>query len=294
MIISRRWLLACAGLCALFVVGLALNQSVLAQQQSASGSIGLEGTLPSPPPSRGATITIPSNGQSFTQIPITVQGLCPGDVLVKIFKNNVFAGATECKNGSYSLKIDLFSGKNELVARVYDNLDQAGPDSNKPVVTYNDALFESFGTHVSLSSDYAKRGVDPGKKLEWPIILTGGQGPYAISVDWGDGSDQTLISRDSPGTFTIDHVYQSPGFYNILIKATDKNGGTAFLQVVGVANGPAAQTASSDTNTQRIIIVKVIWWPVAVVIPLLVVAFWLGRRHELFVLRRQIEARQKK
>ncbi len=61
-----------------------------------------------------------------------MSGICPGDLLVKIFKNNVFAGSVQCKNGSYSIVIDLFSGQNELVARVYDALDQPGPDSNKP------------------------------------------------------------------------------------------------------------------------------------------------------------------
>lgn len=275
------------------MLGVLAARPVLAQSQSDSGSIGLEGTIPSPPPSRGATITIPTNGQVFTQIPITVQGLCPGDVLVKVFKNNVFAGADQCQNGSYSITTDLFSGRNELVARVYDALDQAGPDSNKPTVIFNDAQFEAFGPRIALSSDFAKRGVDPGKKLEWPIILSGGQGPYAVSVDWGDGSEQTLISRDNPGSFTIDHVYQSPGFYNILIKATDRNGQTAYLQLVGVSNGPIAQTASTDGNLQRITVVKVIWWPVAVVIPLIVLAFWFGQRHELYVLRHRLENRPK-
>src|SRR5688500_18392318 len=85
-----------------------------------SGSVGLEGRISSPPPKTGATISVPTNGQSFTTLPVTVSGLCPGDLLVKVFKNNVFAGSAQCKNCSYSLVIALFSGENELVAREFD------------------------------------------------------------------------------------------------------------------------------------------------------------------------------
>ena len=63
-------------------------------------------------------------------LPVTVTGLCPDGLLVKLFKNNVFAGSVDCTKGSYSLKIDLFTGQNDLVARVYDSLDQPGPDSS--------------------------------------------------------------------------------------------------------------------------------------------------------------------
>ena len=107
---------------------------------------------------------------------------------LKIFSNNVFIGSTTCRGGSYTLQTTLFAGANALVARVYDALDQTGPDSNTVNVTYNDAQFAQFGTVVSLTSLYARRGVNPGTSLSWPLILSGGVGPYAVSVDWGDGS----------------------------------------------------------------------------------------------------------
>ena len=110
----------------------------------------------------GATISFPTNGQSFNNIPITVQGICPADLLVKIFKNEVFSGAVFCEgNGTFSLEIDLFSGRNELVARVYDALDQPGPDSNKPVVTYNDAGTRTPIDQLVITSNFALRGADP-------------------------------------------------------------------------------------------------------------------------------------
>jgi hypothetical protein len=116
-----------------------------------SGSVGLEGKINSEPPKTGATITLPRDGTTVTNLPTTISGLCPTGLLVKIYKNNVFAGSAQCNNGSFSIQIDLFSGRNELVARVYDSLDQAGPDSNTVVVTFplNTAI---SANRVSLTS----------------------------------------------------------------------------------------------------------------------------------------------
>lgn len=269
----------------------AANNPVHAQSQQ-SGSVGIEGRISSPPPTQAATISIPTNGQSFTSLPVTVSGLCPGDVLVKLFKNNVFAGSAQCANGSYSLIIDLFSGQNELVARVYDALDQSGPDSNIVNVTYN-IPSQAVQSRVSLTSNFAKRGANPGQQLTWPIILAGGTGPYAISVDWGDGKTPDLISQSFPGTFNIEHVYDNPGIYNIIIKATDKNGGVAFLQLVGVANGPLSQTntgsTDGDDNAVATPAPRILWQPAALMIPLIFSTFWLGKKYELKLIRKKIE-----
>ena len=256
--------------------------------QSGSGSIGIQGEISTAPPTRGATIAVPSNGAVFTSVPITVSGLCPTSLLVKIFSNNVFVGSVFCANGSYSVQVDLFSGQNQLVARVYDSLDQAGPDSNIVTVTFNDAQFAQFGTHVELTSNFAERGAPPNQELDWPIIISGGNAPYAISVDWGDGSPTDLMSQAAPGEFTIKHTYKSSGIYKVIVKATDKNNGEAFLQLVAVATG-SAQNNSKGSGGNSLIKIEVLWWPALVMLPLIVAAFWVGRRHELYTLRKQLE-----
>ncbi len=266
------------------------------QQNPQSGSVGLEGKISSPPPTQAATISTPGNGQTVSGSPITVSGLCKTGLLVKVFDNNVFVGSAQCTNGSFSLQVALFSGRNDLVVRVYDALDQAGPDSNVVSVTFNDAKFAQFGTRVSLSSAYARYAADPQQELDWPVILSGGIGPYAISTDWGDGSAPTLQSEAFAGTITIKHVYNSAGTYKVIVKATDANGTTAFLQLVGVATGAvgqgsAANVSFSKNNNAQNASPKtlVLWWPMGVLIALMFVTFWLGRRHELFSLRKQLE-----
>lgn len=275
-------------ICSLFLVS-----SVTAQapppENPQQGSVGLQGTIATPPPSKGATITVPGNGQSFDRNPITVAGTCPSGLLVKIFKNNVFAGSVMCEGGSFSLEIDIFPGSNDLVARVFDDLDQPGPDSNIVTVTLTERG-SGASTRISLSSIYAKRGANPGSTLTWPITLSGGRGPYAISVDWGDGKKTDLFSLDFPGNFNIEHVYDNPGTYTLIVRATDADGVTAFLQLVAVANGDVGQGQEQNLKVDEPIIrTRVVWEPAALAIPFLISTFWLGRRHERYQLRKRIQ-----
>lgn len=271
-----------------------MSHGVFALDNPQNGSVGLQGTISSPPPTQGATISLPRDGQAFSTIPVDVNGICPKGVLVKLFKNNVFAGSQQCDTGSYSIKIDLFTGANELIARVYDALDQTGPDSNKVTVSFNDAK-PGAASRPTLTSTYAKKGANPGETLTWPIILAGGEGPYAISVDWGDSKAPDLKSVQFAGTFNVDHKYDNPGVYNIVIKATDKNGVSAFLQLVGIANGAlsqdtgSAQNKSDNTGGATRVKSKIIWQPAAISIPFVVSTFWLGKRHELSILKKKIE-----
>lgn len=214
--------------------------------------------------------------------------------MVKLFSNNVFVGAVTCTNGSYSLQIDLFSGQNDLVARVFDDLDQPGPDSNTVTVTFNDASLGAFDSRVSLTSAFAKKGANPGETLNWAVILSGGVGPYAMSFDWGDGKPVVLRSVLFTGTVDFDHVYDSAGIYRVIVKVTDSKGSTAYLQLIGVGNGSVASTGTKTkdgaASTTTITETKYSIVPSLIAIPLILASFWLGRKYELQTLRRRIEA----
>ncbi|MFZ2512870.1 MAG: hypothetical protein WAW63_00240 [Candidatus Saccharimonadales bacterium] len=257
-----------------------------------SGTTGLQGKVPSPPPTTAATITTPTSGRVFTDTPITVSGLCKTGLLVKIFSNNIFVGSVDCAAGSYSIQIDIFGGNNEIVAKVYDALDQEGPESNKVTVTFQDSQFAAFGQRITLSSNLAKLGAPVGSLLTWPIILSGGTGPYAITVDWGDGSASDLKSQPFAGTFDITHTYKSAGIYRVVVKATDSTGATAFLQIVGVGNGSVTQSSTGSkngTNSSGVTKVVYIWWPLLLMVPLIIAMFWVGKRYELTAIHKQLE-----
>lgn len=258
-----------------------------------ANSFGVQGKISSPAPTQAATISTPTNGQNFTNDPtVTVAGFCQDGLLVKIFNNGIFVGSIICNNGSYSLQVNLFTGQNELSAIVFDDLDQSGPTSNIVTVTFNNASFSAFGTLITLTSVYGRRGADPGKTLSWPLTLSGGSGPYALSIDWGDGQPLQLVSQPIAGNFTLEHVYKSAGTYKVVIKAVDANGVPAFLQLVAVANGQATDAKADSSVAGKTTVVKetkLAIIPMIVLFILAVIGFWLGRRYELVALRKRIE-----
>jgi hypothetical protein len=253
------------------------------------GSYGLEATKTQAPPKRGATISTPGSGSSFSTSPITVNGICPKGLLVQIYDNGVMVGSVMCTNGSFSLQVSLFAGANELSAIVYDELDQAGPASNIVKVTYTDTHFSSFGSLITLTSSYGRRSAATGSQLGWPLQLSGGTGPYAFSVDWGDGVPVQLKSQSLAGVVAIAHVYKKAGVYLVNVRATDVSGVSAFLQVVALANGKVdSSTSSGDKDSDTTAATKVMWVPTAVSFALLLPAFWLGRQSQMVSLHNKM------
>lgn len=274
VLIIKVWLKQVYGILVLAGGYLLLSCMIATPLAAAQDPVGLTATVVASAPTESATITVPTNGQTFIAVPITVSGTCPSGLLIKLFKNNVFGGSAMCSGGKFSLKIDLFNGKNDLIARVYDALDQAGPDSNTVSVTYS-----ASSSKVSVTTDYAKRGANPGETLVWPIVVSGGNAPYAISVDWGDIKLPDLISMSSAGSLELSHIYDFPGVYDVLIRVSDRDADTAYLHVVGVGNGPLEQS-TGDQASSVIIRTRVLWWPILIPIPLIIIAYWRAKKRE--------------
>ena len=258
------------------------------------GGYGLEATKTQEPPTQGATITTPGNGAAFSDSPITVRGICPTDLLVQVYNNNVMVGAVMCQDGSFSIEVSLFAGTNELKAIVYDDLEQAGPESDTLTVTYNDTRFTAFGQLITLTSSYGRRSAPVGSQLVWPLQLSGGTGPYAFSVDWGDNSESQLLSHSFAGALDIAHIYKKAGIYQVNVRVTDSNGVSAFLQVIAVSSGQVEVGDDPEvqgSDKERVII---LWIPAAAATLLLFPAFWLGRRSHLISIRnKMVEERDK-
>jgi hypothetical protein len=289
--VANRWITKTSLVwISLLVVGLffaGFNSKAGAATQQ-TGSVGVQGKVLGPAPSQAPTINVPGSGQSFSSLPVTVSGFCQNGLLVEVYKNNVFAGSTVCSGGSYRLQIDLFDGRNDLVARQYDDLNQASPDSNVVTVNFSSPV-PSIGPRITLTSEFSKRGANPGSILSWPVTLSGGSGPYAISVDWGDKSKLDLISQQSPGIINLQHTYSQAGVYNILVRASDSNGNLAFLQIVGVGNGPIKQAGTNSSNgiiTKES--TKLIWWPIPILFVFMIASFFIGQQHQLEAIRRRL------
>ena len=287
---SAQWVLPVfigAILLTLFVfvrpTGAVINQ--IPDPDPKPGSYGLQATKTQPAPEIGATITTPGNGGSFTTSPITVTGICPSGLLVEVYNNNVMVGSVMCVNGSFSIQVSLFAGVNELSVSVYDDLDQMGPPSNVITVNYTDTRFTAFGSLITLTSAYGRRSAPAGSELSWPLQLSGGTGPYAFSIDWGDGSASELKSQTLAGLVTILHTYKKAGIYQVNVKVTDVNGVSAFLQVVALGNG---KVEAVPENIETRVVTQILWIPAAIALALLVPTYWLGRRSQIVSLRNKM------
>ena len=267
------------------------------------GTVGLKGVVPGQAPQSAATILVPTNGTHYTDIPITVSGTCPKDTIVEIFENNIFAGSNYCRDDStFTIQIALLDGPNTLVAKVFDALDQAGPDSNSVSVVYDpkvsvplftisapNAVPTNY-TQLLLKVNPVYRGSFATQSVDVVVEVIGGLPPFALIVDWGDGKTD-LLSRPDNNNFTASHVFSRPGVYQVIIKGTDAHSATAYLQTTVIVNGQsdlAAGTAASS-GTKSNSTVANIWlaWPMWILLLLVVLSFWLGERHEKSVLRRR-------
>jgi hypothetical protein len=249
-----------------------------------AGSVAVSGKMAGPPPKEGATILQPTNGQRFGTLPVTVSGTCPKGLIVEIYKNNIFAGSTVCEDaGNFSLLIDLVDGQNILIARVFDALNQAGPDSNSVTVFYDRPVpvgsVAGAVTQLVLNSDTKWKGVNPGVEIGWPVEVIGGTAPYAISWDWGDAVI-TPISRPSAGYFDANHTYAKPGNYKSIVRASDVRGQRAYLQVMTIVHGEI-----SPSITQPFGGVLAIAWPLLIMAVLIIISFYLGEKYEKKKLR---------
>src|SRR5690606_18971659 len=160
--------------------------------------------------------------------------------------------------------------------------------SNTISVTHNDLNLSAFGALITLTSNYGRRAANPGQLLTWPLQVSGGTGPYAFSINWGDGSEPDLKSSPLAGEVEISHVYARPGVYQVTVKVTDVNGVSAFIQLVAIANGEPA--ATTDVADQRIVLrTEIIWWPAFVTMILIPLTYWLGRRSQMVTLRKKLE-----
>lgn len=277
-------------LAGILLSGLTVSSFASASPPPIASSVSLSGIMPGRPPSTGATITDPTNGQSFSNTPVTVSGTCPVNTLVEIYKNNIFAGSTPCNsNGQYSVQVDLLYGGNTLTAVDYNDLNQAGPTSGGVAVTYNVQIppessllnINFTSTQLLLETDAVYRGTFPGQTLNVPINILGGTAPFAVNIFWGDNTNQ-IIPSSSNTTVNASHIYKRPGTYKISIQASDSQQRVAFLDVAAVVNGQpavaAAPTAPSKPNELLVL------WPLYACAATLVVSFWMGEKREKHVL----------
>lgn len=257
-----------------------------------------------------AVITSPTNNTRFTAVPVTVSGSCPANAAyVEIFRNDFMSGSAMCTgSGTFELQIDLFPGRNDLTARSFNITDDEGPASAIVTVFY-DQPAPAPGTPVSTGSGkpltvktaFVYKGYYVGQTVQWPLEINGGSAPYALNVNWGDGTD-SIISRKADGQFNISHTYKTAGGergnFIIKVQASDSAGGYTYLQFFVLVNAKSAAGAGGNIYTKPPPslggLAQWLWvaWPAYLSVFLMVVGYKLGEREEYLILRRRGQLRR--
>lgn len=302
-----------------FVIFFAKQRVVTAgPPQTQSGSIQLSGVVPGPPPSTPAQITMPTEGQRFTEPIQVIKGSCTPGLIVEIHRNNVLVGSAICTGGgNFEISITLTVGENKLKARISDSLGQYGPDSTIITVFYdvptvdmivtNSLDAEGVGTKIYTTKEAEQKiatiksnplliytnaihgGGYAGSKSKLVYEISGGKTPYAVSINWGDGTATSLDTFSESGSNSALHTYKKAGQYTVMISATDQQGNQAVAQTIIIVNGkPESIVGSScsenDTTSpsckiqnQLLHNLDVIW-PSLIVAVFMTFSFWLGER----------------
>jgi len=275
------------------------SHTARADQQTMQGSIDLNGQVSGPPPGTAAVITSPLDGQHFSTNIIDVKGTCSPGLIIEIYRYNIFAGSVFCSNqGTFSLTITLIPGQNDLKARSRNGGGQYGPDSAIVTVFYDVPKAGTPGAPLPTALPFliytqpVQRGVSNQQSLTIKYEINGGKAPYAIAIDWGDGSKVDAYSQTAEGDFTASHTFSAAGQYTISISGSDAARNRAFIQSIGVMQGPTQAvgvtqstcadpaTASGNycaiSNKLQQLVDAV--WPAFIMACLMTLSFWLGER----------------
>lgn len=143
----------------------------------------------------------------------------------------------------------------------------------------------------TINYTYAYQVYTSDKQYSWNFSLNNGVGPYAITIDWGDGSGST-IPRNDTSAFQVNHTYELVGItknnYTIIIKAVDSAGSATSMQLPALVTTDGTQfTAMLMTQGgayQSLLNFTKRWlwvvWPFYLVVLLMTTSFWLGEREE--------------
>lgn len=278
----------------LLMVGVLLITTTL---QVRAATVTVTAVANGPVPVQPAVILSPQDQDHFSSSPVPVSGTCEPGYYIKLYRNEIFSGATLCNDGgTFSILTDLFPGRNDLIARTFNVADDEGPPSNT-VTVYYDLPPDTPGRPTSpdeapfyLASEYFFKAAYSGQKISWDFKIFGGEGPYTVYATWGDG-----YSDVHPGitdlNFWLEHHYKTQKeqreYFSVTVRVVDAKGRSASLQLIAIMNDPhvisGALVRPNDPSPFHPSswfsgILKLVWSAYGIVL-LMGICFWLGERR---------------
>lgn len=278
----------------LMMVGVLLTAMTL---QVRAATVTVTAVANGPVPVNPAVILSPEQDDRFNGPSIPVSGTCEPGYYIKLYRNEIFSGATLCTTGgTFSIVTDLFPGRNDLIARTFNVADDEGPPSNTVTVYYDVPVVPGRPTAPPdaapfyISSEYFFKAAYSGQKINWDFKVFGGHRPFTAYATWGDGSSDMMANLEVE-TFRFEHMYQTLNenreYYSVTIRVLDAQGRTASLQLIAIMNDPhvisGALVRPNDPGPFNPAgwfsgILKFVWSAYGIVL-LMGICFWLGERR---------------
>lgn len=104
-------------------------------------SYDVSARVDAPLPTGPAIISQPSNQIHTTETQIDVNGTCPLESYVIVYRDGQSAGVSPCTGTTFHARVDLAMGENQLQAKVYNVTNQEGPVSSA-VTVFRDPIPE--------------------------------------------------------------------------------------------------------------------------------------------------------
>jgi len=296
----------------LLIVGLfllACDGMSRAWQATSSGDVAVTATVPGSAPNVGVVITSPVNGANLVdQNLVEVSGTCANGLFVVIKNNGQLAGSTICTSaGIFVLQIQLHPGNNTISVLNYDSLNQPGPITSVVVIYLTvtvpvvnpgisspelppiPSIVPGVGPDITGCDVYKLTDLSVGGEIRVAVVciprafavgqsqtigffVWGGTPPYAVSIDWGDDSADTLLSLPNQIYKTEAFSYDKAGVYNIFIRVRDSDGREAVVQTAVQVTGQQQTLIGTIADD----VLHKSWFETPVPFYLLAVAITLG------------------
>jgi hypothetical protein len=155
--------------------------------------------------------------------------------------------APSASGGSFKCSFPDGPSTANVKMSVFDSDNAGGTDSESVQVVEVANVAPTLTAPANQSADEGTaKSIDLGSLTD-----PGPDAPWAVDVDWGDGSAHTTFSASSTGALgTKDHTYaDGPATRTVSVKVTDKNGGSDSKTFeVAVANVPPKVTLSTAND----------------------------------------------
>lgn len=274
---------------------------------------------PPVPPSPPTTLQVTSNDDSAfhkgsapeVSPYVTIRGTAPpySHIVITIHSDPIICITNADANGNWSCTLaqPLSPGEHTV------NVVATTPQGQVLVfpgyqIVVSAALKPLQSVHLApflVTADFKYKPRISGQSFDLVMGLSGGTGPYAVTIHWGDGT-QSTFARGDGSDFSAPHTYKlsrrNQQTYLVKIEAVDSTGRTAYLQVAELVHAQGSTIGlpvigDIGANTPPLSQLKQgLWlvWPAYAVASLMVLSFWLGERQEYYNLFRHRHIRHRR